>query len=261
MMHIIVTRPAREAALWVEALQQAGYTAQAVPLIDITPGPDALQLQHWRAAAQTFDAWMFVSPQAVAQYWALPGPPLLTQEFGSFAPRYWAPGPGTAAALHHVGVPAALIDAPSPQAAQFDSEALWAQVQTQVHVGHRLLLVHGVSADGSGGRDWLARQCVARGGSVQRCAAYRRQRPSWTQPQQAAAAGWAQAPACWLLSSSEAVQHLAQLCPQQTWGQARALATHPRIALAAQELGFGQVWQSRPALPDVIQTLKSGGRS
>jgi uroporphyrinogen-III synthase len=58
----------------------------------------------------------------------------------------------------------------------------------------------------------------------------------------------------WLFSSSEAIAHLPI---GLDWGQARALATHPRIAQAAREAGFGQVLQSRPALPEVLASIKS----
>lgn len=254
MTAVIVTRPAREAAVWVEALRLAGLDAHALPLIDLGPGPDPVQLQNCRQDTQAFDAWMFVSPQAVHAFWAAPGP---TPAPGS-GPRCWAPGPGTARALTDQGVPPACIDLPDLGSAQFDSEALWATVQPQVGPGHRLLIVHGVSSDGHAGRDWLARQCEQAGGSVSRCVAYRRTMPVWSAAEQAQVQGWARSGASWLFSSSEAVQHLAQLCPGQDWSRARAVATHPRIADVAQRLGFGQVTTCRPALPDVIHTLESG---
>ena len=58
----------------------------------------------------------------------------------------------------------------------------------------------------------------------------------------------------WLFSSSEAIAHLPA---GLDWRQAHALATHPRIAQAAQEAGFARVIQSRPALPEVLASIKS----
>lgn len=254
MTPVIVTRPAREAQVWVEALRHAGLDAHALPLIDLGPGTDPAQLQACRATPEAFDAWMFVSPQAVHAFWSVPGPALVP----GASPRCWAPGPGTARALSEVGVPPLCIDLPDLAAAQFDSEALWASVHGQVGPGHRLLIVHGVSSDGHAGRDWLARQCEQAGGRVGRCVAYRRLRPVWSEAERARVRDWASSGARWLFSSSEAVQHLASLCPDQDWSQSLAVATHPRIAQAAQQIGFGRVVACRPALPDVIHTLESG---
>ncbi len=256
MTTLIVTRPAREAQAWVQALQAAGHQAHALPLIEVGDSPQPERLAHCRSHLDRFDALMFVSAQAVDRFWAAPGLPANAPD----GPRCWAPGPGTARALQMAGVPAARIDAPAEDAPQFDSEALWARVQGQVCPGHRLLVVHGVSADGHAGRDWLARQCEGAGGQVERCVAYRRQVPSsW--PGLLSTAGAAlplSAPsAWWLFSSSEAVANLAQLEPGADWSAAQALVTHPRIAAAAQALGFGRIVQTRPALPDVLQTLES----
>ena len=59
------------------------------------------------------------------------------------------------------------IDGPSPDAAQFESEALWQNVHDQIRAGDRVLIVRGASpATGNAGRpapstqgagrDWLA---------------------------------------------------------------------------------------------------------
>lgn len=252
MTALVVTRPAREAQLWVDTLRQAGHDAQALPLIDIAGAPDAAALARDRAHIRDFDALMFVSAQAVDRFWAEPGPVP-----ADGVPRCWAPGPGTARALLGAGVPAACVDQPSADAGQFDSEALWAVVAPQVQAGHRLLLVHGVSADGHSGRDWLAQQCENAGGQVRRCAAYRRQAPHWGKAEQACVQQALAQYAWWLFSSSEALLHLQQLCPGQNWASARALVTHPRIAERARALGFGLVQATRPALPDVLCTLES----
>lgn len=253
MNTVVVTRPAREAAQWVDALRAAGHDAQPFPLIEIADPPDPAALAAVRQQVGSFDALMFVSAQAVDRFWAAPGP---APDTGST--RCWAPGPGTARALARAGVPPARVDQPSAQAEQFDSEALWAVVAPQLRPGHRLLVVHGVSADGHAGRDWLVRRCEAAGGTVTRCVAYRRRAPAaCEQADRERCRRWADAGAWWLFSSSEALGHLRGLCPDQDWRHARALVTHPRIAQAAHELGFGRVQETRPALPDVLRTLES----
>jgi uroporphyrinogen-III synthase len=45
--------------------------------------------------------------------------------------------------------------------------------------------------------------------------------------------------------------------PGQSWAQARALATHPRIAQAVRALGFASVRESRPAFDDVLASIES----
>ena len=61
----------------------------------------------------------------------------------------------------------------------------------------------------------------------------------------------------WLFSSSEALAALRALQPLAQWGAATALATHPRIAQAARDIGFGHVIESRPSLADVLRALES----
>lgn len=254
MSRVLVTRPEPEASAWVRALQQAGHSAEACPLIEIAflpatplPLPDA-------------QALMFVSPQAVAAWWAqgravVPGQ------------RCWAPGPGTARALRARGVPDAQIDQPPATAPQFDSEALWAVVQPQVGPGHRLLIVRGDSgpaetpastpATAGQGREWLAQRCRAAGGEVQALAVYRRCAPTWSPAQRQRALAASHGDSRWLFSSSEALAHLQQLCPGHDWSAARALVTHPRIAANARAMGFGEIITTRPALDDVVQALSS----
>ncbi len=259
---VIVTRPEREAAQWVEQLLARGLPATALPLIAIGPctDPQAVQaLAEARARlaqAPGYRALMFVSSNAVLYFLhggALPLPA---------GTRAWAPGPGTARALEQLGVPPAAIDGPAADAAQFDSESLWQQVAPQIRAGGRVLIVRGRSAgvhessEGSG-RDWLARQVQAAGGQVDWAVAYERGAPSFTPEQTALAEAATQDGSLWLLSSSEAVANLAEALPGRSWTAAKALATHPRIAQTARAMGFGHVRECRPALEDVVASIES----
>lgn len=255
MTHVIVTRPTREAGHWVRALQAEGWQAVALPLIDMAAPSNGQALERCRQQWHGYDAVMFVSAQAVRGLF-----PEGNAENG--VARCWAPGPGTARALLQAGVPAERIDAPAAGAAQFDSEALWATVVSQVRPGFRLLVVRGetvgAGASQSGhGREWLAQQCLAAGGQVDWCVAYQRRVPCWSAAEQQAALAHACDGSVWLFSSSEAVSNLAQLCPNADWQKATALVTHTRIAEAAQRLGFGAIITTRPALADVLQSLSS----
>ena len=162
-------------------------------------------------------------------------------------------------------MPPNAIDGPAPDAPQFDSEALWRQVAPQVRPGDRVLIVRGRSATPQGarespqgnGREWLAQQIEARGGQVEFVVAYQRGAPRFTAQEVALAQQAAHDGSVWLLSSSEAVAHLAEALPGQHWGAAQALATHPRIAEAARAAGFGTVRECRPALEDVVASIES----
>jgi uroporphyrinogen-III synthase len=266
-----VTRPAAEAVRWVEALQNAGWPAQVLPLIDISePGDPAAQAalarqrnQWWQA-----DALMFVSAAAVQHFFVRGVTPAPAAH--GLTTRFWAPGPGTACALAGVlaslGVSADRIDAPPADAAQFDSEHLWPVVEGQLRRGARLLIVRGQSPEPDGprdaglsgtGRDWLIRRCEAAGAQVAVCVAYERRAPAWTASEHALARDASGAGQLWLFSSSEALTNLQSLAPGTDWSAAAALATHPRIAAAASRAGFGQVIETRPALPDVVRVLES----
>lgn len=267
---VIVTRPADEADAWVQALCRRGWPAVAWPLIDIGSPSDPVivsALSQARATWHQHDALMFVSAAAVQHFFGdqpLAGPPL------GNTTRFWAPGPGTARALARalepLGVPSSRIDAPSVDAAQFDSEHLWPVVAHQMIPGARLLVVRGASTgagDGavSGipgrGREWLIARCRERGAAVQACVAYERHAPAWATQRRDEARRAHGSDSLWLFSSSEAVAHLIGLLPGTDWSQAQALCTHQRIATAARDAGFGFVLDSRPALDDVLSALES----
>lgn len=228
-----------------------GVHALVLPLIDTVPPADDRDLRYWRAHWPQADALMFVSGTAVRAFFdATPTAVTNTNT------RFWAPGPGTAQALAEVmpdwGVSPAQIDAPPIEAEQFDSEALWAVVHTQVCPGHTVVVV-----GGGAGRDWLAERCEEVGATVHRCVAYARQAPQPTPAWHDQFAQARQSGCAWLFSSSQALEHLASLAPQTDWSSCTAVVTHPRIAPVAQALGFERVCLSRPTVADVLRTLES----
>jgi uroporphyrinogen-III synthase len=261
-MRVILTRPEREARSWVTTLAQAGIQALALPLIAVDGAPDPQAVQRVWQQLDDFDAAMFVSGNAVDQFYALkPATAPVKYAQAAIKMRAFVTGPGTRSALLRHGVAAHLIDAPDAQAGQWDSEALWAVVQGQVRPGFRLLIVRGAGADHAqphgAGRDWFAQQVQARGGQVEFVVAYQRRCPVFSPDQLAEAQNAAVDGSVWLFSSSEAIGNLQRLLPEQSWHQARAVATHPRIAQAAREAGFGVVCESRPQLPEVVASIES----
>ena len=265
MPRVLVTRPAQDAATWVARLQARGVDAVALPLIEIrashTPQAQAA-LEAARAQLAGYRAVMFVSGNALQHFLDPNSTQVLAASSDSaIKTRAWTPGPGTLHALLAHGVPAERIDAPAPDAAQFDSEALWQQVAWQIQPGDKVLIVRGgapgdVPGPGSG-RDWLATQLRAAGAQVDFVAAYERHAPHFTPAQLMLARHSAEDGALWLFSSSEALTHLRAALPAQDWHAARALATHPRIAAAARAAGFGLVIECKPSFGDVVASIES----
>lgn len=259
-MHLIVTRPAPDAQAWVAAFVRQGETATALPLIDICPTrqPQAVTElgQRWPALY----AVMFVSAAAVRHFFA--AMPLRPPHCW---PQAWATGQGTVRALLAAGWPAAAIIAPAPDAAQWDSEALWALIQprlTSELPSHTALIKQVVIARGAdamgqlAGRDWLAQQLATAGVGVDTVSVYERHCPVWDATTRAVVKAFP-ADALWLFSSSEAIANLQTLCPDHDWATSRALATHSRIAQAARCAGYGVVYESRPGLAAVTASIKS----
>lgn len=263
-MRVIVTRPADEAQRWALELSAQGCDAVALPLIQVGPAQNPSDvLQAWQRLHE-YVGVMFVSGNAAKHFFALKQPLSVgTIDALAIKTRAWATGPGTARALLHAGVAPARLDTPAPDTVQFDSEALWCVVATQVRAGDRVLIVRGADSQAQGlvgqgsGRDWFAQRVTQAGAQVDFVVAYQRGAPTFSADQRALAQQAASDGSVWLLSSSEALAHLCAELPSQSWAGARAIATHPRIAAAAQRAGFGVVCQSRPTLSDVRASIES----
>lgn len=281
-VRVIVTRPAHDAQHWVEQLQQGGVSAHALPLIEIAPASAAPDIEALQQAWQTLDGYaacMFVSGNAASYFFTQKSPlsqykwaqPAINNIAACALPgvptglRFMAPGPGTAAALLAEGVPAGQIDTPSADALQFDSEALWQVVGQRDWQGRRVLVVRGQSrgsgpaAAASSGRDWLTRQLHGAGAQVDLVSVYERRAPCLSEAQLECAQQASTDGSVWLFSSSEAVANLSSALGLAVpdWRGARAIATHPRIAETLRAAGWGVVVASRPALSDILGTLRS----
>jgi uroporphyrinogen-III synthase len=245
---VLVTRPQPQADEWVARLRGAGFDAQALPLLHIAAVADAPLRAAW---GDLGDAVVFVSPNAVGHFFAA-RPPGQAWPPGVFAA---APGPGTAQALVDAGVPPACMLQPAADAARFDSESLWACMQALPWAGRRVCVVRG-----EGGRDWLAQRLQEAGAQVAFVQAYGRGAPQLEAAQRALLQAALADPeeVLWLFSSSEAIGHLPALAPPGAdWSRSRALASHPRIAQAARDLGFGRVEAVSPAFDAVCAALRA----
>ena len=285
MVHrVIVTRPAHDADVWVAKLQQSGIKAQALPLIEIAAVShlaDVSVVQQAWSTLSDYSACMFVSGNAVEHFFkpfevsktaldqSIRAQAAIDNIATEIPPnvRFLAPGPGTVAALLAAGVAASQIDAPPPDAAQFDSESLWQVVAQRDWRGTRVLIVRGrndaqgdASEGSSGtGRDWLTLQWRAAGSTVDVVSSYERRAPQLTEEQIELATAASFDGSVWLFSSSEALANLLQQAGLNavSWQNAQAIATHPRIEAAVQAAGWGVVQSSRPALQDILDALAS----
>lgn len=247
-MRVLVTRPAAQAGEWVSLLQSHGLDARALPLIEISPAADPGALTRAWAGVHEMALVVFVSPNAASCFFEgrpddVPWPHAVAAA---------SPGPGTTRVLHGLGVRTVLE--PPADAAQFDSEALWAQLAASDWRGRKVLVVRGAS-----GRDWLADQLRERGAELHFVAAYGRAVPVLSTLERELLNHALAAPFrhVWLFSSSEAIANLKALAPAAAWPQMIALATHPRIAQTAHEHGIGRVLEARPSVEAVMACIQS----
>jgi uroporphyrinogen-III synthase len=251
-MLILVTRPEPQASQWAEQLRGHGIHACALPLMDVGPPADPAAVQAlWQNLVQ-HRCLMFVSPNAV-QWFARQAPAGCTWPEHTLLA---APGPGTAhaalEALQTHGLTAQQIISPSADSEQFDSEHLWPLLKGLNWAEQSVVVVGGGEEGQPKGRQWLSDQWMRVGATVQSVVAYERRAPQW----QAAQADMAQkayaqtATHGWLLSSSQAVEHLIALMGRPPSG-ALALCTHPKVAATATAAGFDRVVDTRPQAADV----------
>jgi uroporphyrinogen-III synthase len=250
----LVTRPRAQGEKWQRHLAALGVRSALLPLIDIGPAPDAGALARWAdtladGPSAPAALVMFVSPNAVQGLFDALGPGWRWPASALAG----ATGPGSAATLRAAGVPEELIVVPGESAAQFDSEALWALLEKRRSwAGARAAIVRG-----EGGRDWLAERLRAAGASVEFVQSYSRQAPRLGEQERRLLDRALAEPqgVAWLMSSSEAIDHLRALAPAASWAASVAVASHPRIAESARRLGFGRVLEVRPTPEAVAEAM------
>ena len=110
---------------------------------------------------------------------------------------------------------------------------------------------------GDGGRDEFAAHLRAAGAAVHFAQAYQRgpARPTASRAPAARPALAAPEQHLWWLSSAEAIGYLPQLAPGRRLARRAALASHPRIAARARELGFGHVFEAPPTVDAVCASV------
>jgi len=223
--HILVTRPAEQAAPLCALIRAAGGVPIAFPTVAIQPIQPADSARALLGAR--WDLIVFVSRNAVIQALAL-----LPERRLPDATRIAAVGAGTASALRAAGRAPDLI----PDA-RFDSEGLLELPTLQQVAGQRILIVRGV-----GGRPLLGDMLTQRGAEVVYAEVYRRALPNVDAVP--LIPDWRAAALLLTATSDEVLNNLYRLIPEaeHPWLRGRPLAVFSqRTAATAMELGFRTV--------------------
>jgi len=160
---VLVTRPAHQAGVLCQRIEQLGGRAIPFPVLEITEPEDKRSLEASVVRLDDFDIAIFISANAVER--ALKH--ILAQRDWPAAVRIAVIGKRSAEALESFGLQADLC----PQT-RFNSEALLELDALQDMAGWRVVIFRG-----NGGREYLAETLRERGAEVQYVEAYRRLRP------------------------------------------------------------------------------------
>jgi uroporphyrinogen-III synthase len=224
---VLVTRPAHQASVLAQLIEEAGGRCVLFPAIAIEPPADPQAAALLLHEAGSFDVTIFASANAVDQAF------VLTPGLARGLRNVFAIGAATARALHSHGIE----DVTIPDDAA-DSEALLRVPALQELRSRRVLIVRG-----EGGRGLLAQTLEQRGAEVHSAECYRRARPSGDAGE--LLAQWEAGGIDGVIAmSTETLSNLCELIGAR--GRALLLATplfvpHARIADAAARLGFNDV--------------------
>ncbi len=245
---VLITRPAGQAQRVAQHIRAAGGDALLYPTIEIAPTDDPQTAEKILHSLAEFDWAIFISANAVEKTFSLLPPGLTWPTTLKVA----AIGAATAQALREQGVEK--IYAPQES---FDSEALLALPEMQSVRQTRVVIFRG-----QGGRETLKQTLVARGAEVVYCASYRRIKPAapphdlplWLAQKKIDATD---------VMSRESLDNLLDLAGDAATALKiiPLITHHPRVAQAAREAGFLQVFTCAPgdpALMAVLETLSLG---
>ncbi|WP_075795514.1 uroporphyrinogen-III synthase [Massilia putida] len=234
---VVITRPRQQAEPLARAVAALGRTPLILPLLDISPLPDATLLRAALGRLCDYALVAFVSPNAVDAAFAhiddWPADVALA-----------VVGEGSRAALARHGIDGARYRIHVPlDPSRSDSEHLLQALDTAALAGCRVLVVRGET-----GRELLPDALRAAGIHVETVAAYRRAVPCLTPDLAASLRALLDRPNDWIITSSEALRGLVALVEQLDGGASVAklqrqhlIVPHARIAETAGALGFTAV--------------------
>jgi uroporphyrinogen-III synthase len=245
--HILVTRPAGQAASLIAGIEQLGGRATHIPFLAINPVADLSALEQIASRLTRYQACLFISANAVQMAWPLlthqaPWPETLTAA---------VVGPGTAQVLRGLGVSRVVL----PEA-RYDSEGLLALpfFAPDQCLGKAFALIRG-----EGGRDLIARTLQERGAQVDEATTYERS----FHPDAVAAMQQLMhqsLPSAMVVTSSESLQRFQLAAPAdlvRAIQQVPIIAPHERIAQVARASGFHQVVISAGGDDGILKFLQT----
>ena len=253
---VVVTRPGAAGRTLTDELTRSGQPALWLPAFEFGPAPDEAQARAVLASVGDFDLAIFVSPQAVRATAALlakpwPGMTVIA-----------AVGAGTRAALL-AALPGAanaeVLPARDEDVRGSGSESLWPLLQAMQPLPRRVLLLRAQS-----GREWLAGKLQAAGSTVTSLAVYTRLPFAPSAELCARLGAAAHAGLASVISSSDAVDTLANMLGNQpdvlqALRAGPAFASHPRIAERLHAAGFAHVVVCAPDVQAIAGSLREGG--
>jgi len=251
--HVVVTRPAGQAAHFATALTGKGAIPVLYPVLEIFDIEDVAPVLDAAIRLDSYDLAVFVSPNAIEKALAL----ILPRRPWPVGLRVAALGKSSERELARHGI----HDAISPPL-RFDSEALLELPELTDVRGKRVIIFRG-----DGGRELLGDTLKARGATIEYVTCYRRARPQldpapllklWEQGQLDAVT----------LTSSEGLRNFFDMVGRlgQAWlKKTPAFVPHVRIAEQAQALGLAQVIATDPGddglMAGLMQYFASHGNS
>lgn len=241
--HVVVTRPAGQAAHLATALTEKGAIPVFFPVLEIKDIEDPTPVLEVATRLDAFDLAVFVSPNAIDKALGL----ILPRRSWPASLRVAALGKSSEQALARHGI----TDVISPPL-RFDSEALL-ELPALIDVAGRRVLIF----RGDGGRELLGETLAARGATVEYVTCYRRGRPRidpapllklWEAGQLDAVT----------LTSSEGLRNFHDMLNHlgQAWlKKTPAFVPHARIADQARALGLGKVVPTGPGDDGLVAGL------
>ncbi|MEP6996052.1 MAG: uroporphyrinogen-III synthase [Betaproteobacteria bacterium] len=238
---IVITRPARQAAVLAQQVAALGGKPLVFPTIVILPPDDRRALDDVHGRLAQFDYAVFVSANAA--------------EFGVGDAAAWpttltafAPGPATAAALAAGGIG----DVRVPRTTT-DSEGLLALPEFIAAAGKRVVIFRG----GGGGRELLGDSLTVRGAQVTYVDCYRRAKPA--SGAEGLIAAWReQRIDAMTLTSREGLDNLWDMLDaygRKALASTPAFVSHPRIAERARALKLTRIIVADPSDIGLLESL------
>ena len=251
--HVVVTRPAGQAAHLATALAELGALPVLYPVLEILDLDDIAPVLDAAIRLDSCDLVVFVSPNAIEKALAM----ILPRRAWPTGLRVAALGKSSESELARHGI----HDVISPPL-RFDSEALLELPELTDVAGKRVFVFRG-----DGGRELLGETLKARGAIVEYVTCYRRARPQlepapllqlWEEGRLDAVT----------LTSSEGLRNFFEMLGRlgQAWlKKTPAFVPHLRIARQAEALGLLQVIPTAPGddglLAALVQYFASHGNS